>query len=90
LRNPSASRTAIDGYRFALPILRAGCARGRARGEGATLSLEDADHATLVSAVNAMQFAVANKHLLGLIDDILNAKPPQRPAQDRQLSSEAA
>lgn len=45
---------------------------------GAVLVLEDADHATLVRAVNEMQWAVANPSLLKIIDGILEAKEPAK------------
>lgn len=38
------------------------------------LQLEDQDHATLVNAVSATTFTVANRDLLSVIEDIVNAK----------------
>lgn len=42
--------------------------------------VEDADHSTLVQAVNGMQWTIANSNLLKIIDGILEAKePPEIP-----------
>lgn len=49
-------------------------------GDPVALALEDADHATLVGAVNAYRFVRMNQELLRLVDDILDAEAPPAPA----------
>jgi hypothetical protein len=46
------------------------------------LLLEESDYSTLSEAVNAMPWAIADRTLLAIIDDILGAKPyvPAPPA----------
>jgi hypothetical protein len=60
--------------------LRARCrvldALDKALPGAASLTLEDADHATLAKAVNGFQFGIATKELLTIVDDILEAKEP--------------
>lgn len=46
---------------------------------GAGPSIEDAEHATLVQAVNDFRFAVANSNLLKVLDGTLGAKAPAEP-----------
>lgn len=41
---------------------------------GDSFTLEDADHQTLVGVLNAQPWARADRELLALIDDVLNAK----------------
>jgi hypothetical protein len=57
--------------------LRARCrvldALDKALSGAASLTLEDADHATLAKAVNGFQFGIATKELLTIVDDILEA-----------------
>lgn len=47
-----------------------------------TLLLEDADYSTLVDAVNGMPWAIADRSLLQIIDDVVNAVAPPAPAPD--------
>lgn len=58
--------------------LRARCrvldALDKAPAGAASLTLEDADHATLAKAVNGFAFGIATKDLLTIVDDILEAK----------------
>lgn len=42
------------------------------------LSLEDADHATLVGAVNQFRFGMVSVELAEIVDDIMNAKEPPK------------
>jgi hypothetical protein len=45
--------------------------------------LEDADHETLVRAVNAFTFGIATKDLLVIVDDILEAKISNQASEVR-------
>lgn len=40
--------------------------------DATALDLEDADHETLVRALNTFQFGMATRDLLSILDDILN------------------
>lgn len=52
--------------------------------------LEDGDHKTLVDAVNAFPFGMANRDLLTIIDDILDAKEPPAPVREAPAEAPAA
>ena len=56
--------------------------------KGATLELEDLDHATLKQCMLGVQWTVAKVGLLQIIDDVLDAKPikvvPMVAVQDGQ------
>jgi hypothetical protein len=68
-----AGRTGID-----LRALRARCrmldALDKASGEA--LLLEDADHATLVQAIEGFEFGMATRPLLEVVEEILQAAEP--------------
>lgn len=72
----AAMQAPAPGQQFDVAKIRANVrvldAIEKAKGE--TLLLEDADHANLVSAINAMQFIVASRPLLTILDGILEAK----------------
>lgn len=52
-----------------------------AAGDADALTLEDADYTTLAGAIQTMQFSMASKPLLSIIDEILNAAPAGSPPQ---------
>lgn len=53
-----------------------------ARGAATEIRLEDADYELLSRVLSAFPFSVAHKELLGIIDDVLNAKDvPTAPAK---------
>lgn len=73
--------------------LRARCrvldALDRVQPDATELYLEDADHDTLVRAVNTFVFGVATKDVLAIVDDILEAKPPRESGVRNQASGSA-
>jgi hypothetical protein len=73
--------------------LRARCrvldALDRVPPDATRINLEDADHDTLVRAVNTFVFGLASKELLAIVDDILEAKAPQESGVRNQASGSA-
>lgn len=48
--------------------------------EGDVIELEDEDAKTLSKALNSFPWAIANRDILRIIDDVINAKAPPTPA----------
>jgi hypothetical protein len=78
----------------ALSELRARCrvldALDKAPPGATRMYLEDADHDTLVRAVNTFVFGLASKELLAIVDDILEAKISNQASQVRDQETSAA
>ncbi len=74
--------------------LRARCrvldALDRVPPEATRMYLEDADHDTLVRAVNTFVFGLASKELLVIVDDILEAKISNQASEVRDQETSAA
>jgi hypothetical protein len=74
--------------------LRARCrvldALDKVSSEATRFHLEDADHETLVRAVNAFTFGIATKDLLMIVDDILEAKISNQASEVRDQETSAA